>query len=79
LNIYLQQYRRQSSLALDLFYRIISHGNVQSMYKLLLNLWQLSQKNSALDNKKTVSHSKSLLNKESVCSVLHFFLNFQLI
>ncbi|CAG2119747.1 unnamed protein product [Medioppia subpectinata] len=57
------QYKRQSSVALELFCRIISHGDVKKMHKLLINLWQLSKKNSSPDIKRSEIAIKYLRQK----------------
>ncbi|CAG2119716.1 unnamed protein product, partial [Medioppia subpectinata] len=59
------QYKRQSSVALELFCRIISHGDVKKMHKLLINLWQLSKKNSSPDIKRSEIAIKYLRQKAS--------------
>lgn len=66
-----QLVRAQTTLALDLFVRVVCHGDIskEKMYQLACNLWNLSMKNRAgLDPKLPVSS----LHEFSLFSNVHF-------
>ncbi|XP_054160540.1 VPS35 endosomal protein-sorting factor-like [Oppia nitens] len=68
-----RQYKRQSSLALELICRIVSHSRVDEMYKLVINLWQLSKKNCSPDTKRAniaLNHLKHKSNQWSNQSLI---------
>ena len=50
-----QTQKRQASMALELFNRVVAHGDLNHMSELAVNLWNMVQKHGQLDHRLMVS------------------------